>query len=151
VWWSFFLQIFYYFLLSFPSFLFGNISYFNQFKIQSNKSVTLLDQWNVLKTVFFAKTTMILPTAIIGYAILQYFHYDLPYDFQSMPSWSVLLIRLIASLWIEDTWHYFCHRLLHHPSIYGYIHKVHHTYTAPFALAAEYAHPMETFILAIGF
>lgn len=29
---------------------------------------------------------------------------------------------------IEDAWHYFLHRLLHHKRIYKYIHKVHHEF-----------------------
>jgi len=52
---------------------------------------------------------------------------------------------------IEDTWHYFAHRILHHPSIYGYVHKIHHTFQSPFPMAAEYAHPIETVVLGIGF
>lgn len=36
----------------------------------------------------------------------------------------------------------FC-RLLHHPCIYKYIHKVHHEWTAPISITAVYAHPIE--------
>ena len=45
---------------------------------------------------------------------------------------------------VEDTWHYFLHRLLHHNSIYKYVHKMHHNFQAPFGAVAEYAHPIET-------
>lgn len=34
--------------------------------------------------------------------------------------------------------------------MYRNIHKLHHKYSAPFGLAAEYAHPAETAILALG-
>ena len=34
---------------------------------------------------------------------------------------------------------------------YRYIHKQHHKFAAPFGLAAEYAHPIETVILGLGF
>lgn len=44
---------------------------------------------------------------------------------------------------VQDTAFYPIHRLLHTPKFF-WIHKVHHTYTAPHALAAEYAHPLET-------
>ena len=37
-------------------------------------------------------------------------------------------------------------RLLHHPRIYKYIHKVHHEWTAPISITAVYAHPIEHLI-----
>ncbi|XP_010789710.1 methylsterol monooxygenase 1-like [Notothenia coriiceps] len=52
---------------------------------------------------------------------------------------------------VEDTWHYFLHRALHHRKIYKHIHKVHHEFTSPFGMQAEYAHPAETLILGTGF
>ena len=60
------------------------------------------------------------------------------------PRYSVLG-RCFCCAVIEDTWHYFFHRLLHHRRIYKYIHKVHHHFQVPFGLVAEYAHPLETF------
>ena len=38
---------------------------------------------------------------------------------------------------------YSFHALLHRPRLYRRIHKVHHSYTAPIALAAQFAHPVE--------
>ena len=37
-------------------------------------------------------------------------------------------------------------RLLHHRSLYKYIHKVHHEWQAPIAIASSYAHPVENII-----
>lgn len=42
------------------------------------------------------------------------------------------------------------HQALHYGPLYRNIHKLHHKYSAPFGLAAEYAHPAETLILAMG-
>jgi methylsterol monooxygenase len=50
----------------------------------------------------------------------------------------------------EDAFHYFAHRALHNGWWYKAIHKKHHEYTAPFGIAAEYAHPLETLILGFG-
>ena len=40
--------------------------------------------------------------------------------------------------------------MLHLGPLYKHIHKLHHQYAAPFGLAAEYAHPVETLILGAG-
>lgn len=42
------------------------------------------------------------------------------------------------------------HRGLHWGPLYKNIHKLHHEFSAPIGLAAEYAHPMEVMILAQG-
>jgi methylsterol monooxygenase len=68
-----------------------------------------------------------------------------------MPSWHTTLVKLVLALYVEDTWHYFAHRALHTKNLYARIHKLHHTFTAPFSLAAEYAHPIETAVLGMGF
>jgi methylsterol monooxygenase len=45
---------------------------------------------------------------------------------------------------------FLAHQVLHYGPLYRNIHKLHHKYSAPFGLAAEYAHPLETLILAGG-
>ena len=55
-----------------------------------------------------------------------------------------LMWRCFVCLVIEDTWHYFVHRLMHDPRLYKHVHKIHHHYQAPFGMVAEYAHPLET-------
>lgn len=40
--------------------------------------------------------------------------------------------------------------MLHTGVLYKHIHKIHHKYSAPFGLAAEYAHPAEVMILGAG-
>lgn len=51
---------------------------------------------------------------------------------------------------LEDTWHYWTHRAFHWGPLYKAIHKIHHQYSAPFGLAAEYASPIEVMILGFG-
>ena len=40
-------------------------------------------------------------------------------------------------------------RLLHHRSLYKHMHKIHHEWQAPIAMAANYAHPVEHIVTAI--
>ena len=56
----------------------------------------------------------------------------------------MILGQVFVCAVIEDTWHYWIHRLAHDRSVYKYVHKVHHYYQAPFGMTAEYAHPAET-------
>jgi methylsterol monooxygenase len=51
---------------------------------------------------------------------------------------------------LEDAWHYVSHRILHNRYLYKHIHKLHHEFSAPFGLAAEYAHPIEILVLGMG-
>ena len=53
--------------------------------------------------------------------------------------------RVILALMIGDLWFYFTHRLLHHPYLY-FLHKQHHTYVKPHAMAGLYASAFEMLI-----
>jgi methylsterol monooxygenase len=85
------------------------------------------------------------------------------------PSWKTQLPQLAFFFVFEDMFHYFgtpmsihslprddpdplspAHKALHTGSLYKRIHKIHHKYSAPFGLAAEYAHPAEVGILGAG-
>ncbi|KAJ5683693.1 uncharacterized protein N7477_000038 [Penicillium maclennaniae] len=50
---------------------------------------------------------------------------------------------VFISLLLREAMFYYSHRLLHVPYFYRRIHKKHHKFTAPIALAAQFAHPFE--------
>lgn len=54
-----------------------------------------------------------------------------------------LLSHVPACVLIVDAVFYATHRLLHSRALYAAVHARHHTFSAPFALAAVYAHPLE--------
>ena len=66
------------------------------------------------------------------------------------PPWKQQLLQIAFFFVFEDMFHFFAHRALHWGPLYKHIHKIHHKYSAPFGLAAEYAHPAEVMILGTG-
>ncbi|KAL2793865.1 putative C-4 methylsterol oxidase [Aspergillus keveii] len=61
----------------------------------------------------------------------------------ALPSLPELTRDIILSLFLREALFYYSHRLLHSRYLYSRIHKQHHRFTAPIALAAQYAHPLE--------
>ena len=56
---------------------------------------------------------------------------------------------IAGCFFINETGFYWCHRLLHEvPFLYRTIHKKHHKYIGSISIAAEYAHPAESFFSA---
>jgi len=134
---------------SLPFLLFQFVPSMNRYKIQGKMLTWRQQGWCVL-AVTLSHTLIYVPAAVMGY------HYvikesNLGRDYESMPHWWQIAGRVVLCLVLEDTWHYFNHNLLHSKLMYGLIHKVHHTYQSPFPISAEYAHPIETMWLGLGF
>ena len=91
--------------------------------------------------------TVELPQIYLFHPIVNYFglKIDVPFPDIWTMVWQIAIFFVM-----EDTFHYWAHRALHWGPLYKNIHKIHHQYSAPFGLAAEYAHPAEVFILGLG-
>ena len=61
----------------------------------------------------------------------------------ALPSLAELARDLVLCCVVREVLFYYAHRTLHSPRLYRVIHKTHHRFTAPVALAAQYAHPLE--------
>jgi sterol desaturase/sphingolipid hydroxylase (fatty acid hydroxylase superfamily) len=72
--------------------------------------------------------------------------YDMSPELPSIP---IVLRDLFISLIVREALFYYSHRLFHTKRLYPYIHKIHHRFTAPIALAAQYAHPVEHLVANI--
>jgi methylsterol monooxygenase len=61
-----------------------------------------------------------------------------------LPPWAETLGSIALFVAAEEVVFYYLHRLLHRSRwLYTHVHKVHHEFKAPTALAAVYAHPVE--------
>ena len=125
------------------------VPFLQKYKIQQDKHVPF-DQWlKCVRHVLFYQVVLELPMMMgfhpvamaLGMKFLQ-----VPF-----PSWTQISLANVFFLIMEDFYQYFAHRLLHWGILYKKIHKLHHEYSAPFGLASQYAHPLETLILGLGF
>ena len=60
--------------------------------------------------------------------------------------WFLLAFPLMAIM--HDTYFYWMHRLMHHPSIFKFVHLIHHKSTNPSPFAAYAFHPLEAIVEA---
>ena len=116
-----------------------------------NWSYSVTSPWNFLKFGMSIATNSSLYVETdrtrFFHPMAQYFGLDTGVPF---PSLFKMAYQIAIFFVIEDTWHYWTHRALHWGPLYKHIHKIHHQYSAPFGLAAEYASPIEVMILGLG-
>lgn len=117
-------------LLRAPDFLYAH-------KIQKDKVVTrkqLGRMYPMLLTGFLA--------ALVPGAVILGLSGALRVDV-ALPPVSEVALSFVAFALLEEVGFYYTHRALH-MFYYSDVHKIHHEFKAPIALAAAYAHPLET-------
>ncbi|CAG7848835.1 SubName: Full=Related to C-4 methyl sterol oxidase {ECO:0000313/EMBL:CCA68111.1} [Serendipita indica DSM 11827] len=67
----------------------------------------------------------------------------------TFPTLQIFVRDFAIALIIREALFYYLHRLFHAKRLYPYIHKIHHRFTAPVALAAQYAHPVEHILVNV--
>ncbi|KAJ5328683.1 hypothetical protein N7452_009073 [Penicillium brevicompactum] len=144
---SFAIHELFYFGRSLPWIFIDTLGLFKTYKIQSSKIPTLREQWDCAKFVLLSHFTVELPQIWLFHPMAQFFGLSTSIPF---PSPWTMAYQIAIFFVMEDTWHYFLHRALHWGPLYKAIHKIHHQYSAPFGLAAEYASPIEVMILGFG-
>jgi methylsterol monooxygenase len=121
---------------------------FHKYKLQPTKANTWPLNWRCIKRLLFNHFIIELPLILLAHPIFCWL--GIHTDYHLLPSWTKIGLTIIACFLIEDFYFYWIHRLLHWGPFYTHIHKIHHHHTAPFGIAAEYAHPVETIFLGFG-
>ncbi|TFK38449.1 C4-methyl sterol oxidase [Crucibulum laeve] len=145
---SFLLHEIVYFGRSVPWIIIDAIPYFRRWKLQPTKVPTPKEQWECTKQVLLSHFTIELPAIWLFHPMAESIGmstYQVPF-----PSLKAMAPQIFLFFFYEDLFHYLAHQALHYGPLYRHIHKIHHKYSAPFGLAAEYAHPAEVFILGAG-
>ncbi|KAJ7638427.1 hypothetical protein FB45DRAFT_1054718 [Roridomyces roridus] len=145
---SFLMHEIVYFGRCIPWIIIDAIPYFRRWKLQPTKIPTPHEQWECTKQVLFSHFMVELPVIWLFHPMAEVFGmrtYEVP-----LPSLREMAPQVALFFVFEDMFHYFAHQALHYGPLYKYIHKIHHKYSAPFGLAAEYAHPAEVAILGTG-
>jgi len=130
-----------------PFLLMDYIPYFQKYKIQQEKPNTWGGIWKCLKYLFFVHFVVQWGMMLIFRPVILWLGMVAT---PPLPSWKETLPILLVSLILEDFYFYWIHRFLHWGPMYKFIHKVHHEHAAPFGIAAEYAHPIESLMLGVG-
>jgi len=119
----------------------------DRYKIQSERFPLTMDYVHCLANLVQNYILIIFPLLYLSYPMFTALGFSTALP---LPSLFTFLWQLMFYMVMEDIVHYWLHRMLHLPYFYKWIHKVHHTYSAPFGLAAAYAHPLEILILGIA-
>lgn len=136
-----------YFGRSLPWFIIDQLPFFRRYKIQPTKIPSTKEQLFCLKSVLLSHFLVEAIPIWTFHPLCEKLGISVQVPF---PHWKKIALEIGLFFLGEDMWHYWVHRFLHYGVFYKYIHKQHHRYAAPFGMAAEYAHPMETLILGFG-
>lgn len=92
---------------------------------------------------------------ITAIPLLSYLLYDI-FDFFNiqirapLPSCKIIIRDLCVAIFFTDMFGYWTHRMMHHRSVYKYVHKKHHEYKVNVGTASIYAHPLEDLVTNIN-
>lgn len=114
-----------------------------RYKIQGVKMPSKELVWEALKTVGLSHLLVQWLGFYLMYPIYKHFGSTAS---RELPGVVEITWQLLFAIAVNDTLFYWSHRLLHHRSIYRFIHKQHHEFRTNIGIAAEYAHPVEVVV-----
>jgi len=138
-----------YVLLYTPFAIMERIPFFDQWKIQPDKKQSAAEYRDLYVTLVLSYVFVIYPSIWLAYPLFDFVGVSLKAE--DIPDLVTFLWQIAVCFLIEDTWHFFAHWGFHkYKFLYNNIHIVHHRWSAPIGLAAQYAHPLEILGLGVG-
>lgn len=116
---------------------------------QVDRKIERAEWMDLIRTVLFNQFLILPSSTFIGFYLLKYTDNLHLLDFTTIPSFPQMFISFTLCMMIYEVSFFYLHWMLHHPLIYKKIHKKHHQYTTPVAVADLYQHPVEYFLLSI--
>ena len=115
-----------------------------QHKIQPNKHLNTATLPTLFITLLKVQSLVFLPVCyILGHISVTSSHGLVTDNVEELPSNRSLLLHILGAAVVDEIFFYSAHRLAHHRALYQHVHKIHHQWTAPIALASDYCHPLE--------
>jgi methylsterol monooxygenase len=119
---------------------------FRKYKVQqgTNEPLDKKMLWETIRVVLRNQIFITVPLLFASYWMKNLM--GIKMDLLAVPSFEKTVIDVAVCIIVDEIGFYYMHRLVHHKSLYKRIHKIHHEWTAPIAITALYAHPLEFFI-----
>jgi len=113
-----------------------------QYKIQKTKHLDTKRLPSLFRTLLTVQLLVFLPICFCFGYISVHTSFGLSIT-RYLPTPRALFVNQVGYALVDEVLFYAMHRLAHHRLLYRHVHKIHHEWTAPIALASDYCHPLE--------